>query len=441
MSQTQPAWLSDRYDLERPDKWKPQNSIPLLETMNANWQTGEFTNTQSATAQGRAISRLTMIKAKFGITDYERLNITHELSEQTQQSADIVATLKIYEKAKYPIKDIPQISGKTVGQHAKNLAWSELVHHTARMALTYEYKKFMTQLKDLPKEQKDLLRKMSRELRAKSDYNTNLLANTNHVDYEGGSPIRLHNCEAGRARIARTIDHYAKMKIEPQDQTTQQTGKGKSTKQTEEELGFEKLLISKPSLDLNHSGRMGRRKRASTSGKQPERMANYYADQQKRIFTNKTKSLGAVVLVDMSGSMSLSDDELEQILEASHGATVIGYSHGEFAEANCWLMARNNRRMRGLPNPGGGNGVDVPALYYASTFLKNHSPFIWISDGMATGKVDSSTPKIMKITAKVASKLGVTMAENAPSAIQLLKEAQRGKKPKPYLNELLRRRT
>ena len=43
--------------------------------------------------------------------------------------------------------------------------------------------------------------------------------------------------------------------------------------------------------------------------------------------------------------------------------------------------------------------------------------------------------------AKVASKLGVTMAENAPSAIQLLKEAQRGKKPKPYLNELLRRRT
>lgn len=192
--------------------------------------------------------------------------------------------------------------------------------------------------------------------------------------------------------------------------------------------------VAKYPLELPHTGKAGRRLIPTNEGKYPKAFYRLVTDPYRRIFQRKTRALGGVVVIDCSGSMGLSDEDIDQMLKVSAGCTVICYSshldEGAWDKnhGNIHLVAKNGRRMRGLPDFPGGNGVDLPALRYGYEHhrINGFSPVIWVSDGQVTGKGDICSDELADQTSKYIKKHKIPRVHNTKQAIKLLEKLQRG---------------
>jgi hypothetical protein len=196
--------------------------------------------------------------------------------------------------------------------------------------------------------------------------------------------------------------------------------------------GWQRAFIHKPPLEIPHTGLAGRRRIASNEGKYPKYFSRMITDPEKRIFSRKTRALGGVVVIDCSGSMSLSETDVRQLVTSSSGCTVICYSASGDARrdaqsGNVHLIAKNGRMVRHLPYFPGGNGVDVPALEYAQTMRRSGNPMIWISDERVTGIDDTSTPDLRRQAKAFVDKHNVLVVDEVKEAVALLKRLQAGR--------------
>ena len=189
------------------------------------------------------------------------------------------------------------------------------------------------------------------------------------------------------------------------------------------------LVLSKPVLELPHSGKMGRKIIGHDTGRFPRFLNRLVTDPKKRIFSRKTRSLGAVVIIDCSGSMCLSQDDVEQLVESSAGASVLCYSGNSrnVNAPNAWLVAKNGRQSRSLPRFPGGNVVDGPALMWAVTNLRrsSRSPIVWISDGWVTGQGDRSSADLRDEVERIKKKYRIKQVGTATEATEYLSQLQR----------------
>ena len=194
--------------------------------------------------------------------------------------------------------------------------------------------------------------------------------------------------------------------------------------------GWHAVVPNKPPREVAHLGRLGRKRTLADTGKTPNRIANYCGDPLRRIYTRKTRGTNALIVVDCSGSMNLDTSHLDQILKASHGATVIAYSADDDSTPNTHLLAHNSRRVRQMPDFSGGNGNDAPAVSWAIKHYRKHTaPVLWITDGRATGRGDVSSPDLRRQCRRLAERHGVTVARNVPEALRDLATLAAGRKP------------
>jgi hypothetical protein len=138
---------------------------------------------------------------------------------------------------------------------------------------------------------------------------------------------------------------------------------------------------------------LGRRRRPMSSGTRVAFPANAVRDPGRRIFGGPASAPGGVVVIDQSGSMDLSSQQLDALLSLSPSLTVIGYSHrpGDSATTpNTWVLARGGRRVAtdDLPSGNVGNGVDLPVLEFANGLRRAGEPLIWVCDGQTTDSND-----------------------------------------------------
>lgn len=194
--------------------------------------------------------------------------------------------------------------------------------------------------------------------------------------------------------------------------------------------GWYPVIPHKPPRDIAHTGRLGRRRLATNAGKNPTRIHNYYADPMRRIFTRKTRGTNALVIVDASGSMSLSTTDLDRIMKASAGATVIAYSSSGDAEPNTHLLAHDSRRVRDLPDFAGGNGIDAPAALWAiKNYRRKNAPVLWVTDGGVTGIGDHTNSALRAQCRRLARKYGITIARDVDTALADLDLLRAGHRP------------
>ena len=193
---------------------------------------------------------------------------------------------------------------------------------------------------------------------------------------------------------------------------------------------WEPLVVSKPELSINHTGKLGRRIIASDSGREIRYLNRMITDPDKRVFSRKTRALGGVVVIDASGSMHLSEDDLDRLLKASAGATVLMYSggHNNPNKPNTWVIARKGRMVRRLPDPPGDNACDGPALVYAASLRDRGSqPVIWVSDGYVTGINAGHTNKnLLKDIENITRKHRIIRVDHVEDAEKLMKRLQGG---------------
>ncbi len=80
----------------------------------------------------------------------------------------------------------------------------------------------------------------------------------------------------------------------------------------------------------------------------------------------KAKRQGGTILLDQSGSMSISEDDLKRLLQDAPHATIAAYS-STYDEGTVRIYAQKGKYASDCDNRGmGGNGVDGPALDWLS---------------------------------------------------------------------------
>lgn len=131
----------------------------------------------------------------------------------------------------------------------------------------------------------------------------------------------------------------------------------------------------------------------SESGVVPRRMSRLVTD--GKIFERAIPEYGAAILIDASGSMSISEDTIRQIIEIAPASWIgmyfggagkingVEHSGGFIVElAENGIAADNINKYR----LGGGNQCDGIALRFLGT---KPEPRFWISDGYVTGPGDA----------------------------------------------------
>jgi hypothetical protein len=154
------------------------------------------------------------------------------------------------------------------------------------------------------------------------------------------------------------------------------------------------LIVGETDLSVTVTGASVSRKRhPAQSGARVGYASRILTDPQRRVFTGVKRGGAGVVLIDMSGSMDIDPEQVDELLKVARGLTVLGYSHrpGDIeGTPNAWVLARNGRRVasQDLRSGNVGNGVDGPALKWAQKFRESGQPLVWVFDGQATDSND-----------------------------------------------------
>jgi hypothetical protein len=156
--------------------------------------------------------------------------------------------------------------------------------------------------------------------------------------------------------------------------------------------------------------------RATDMGCVPRYMHRLTMDQ--RVFGRRRKKdvFQGTVLIDHSGSMSLSAHQVDQILTRWPAVTIATYA-GDGYHGVLRVVARDGRRAEGewLSCPSEGeNTIDGPALDWLN---KQRGPRVWISDGLVTGTGATSSPGLRLDAFRKVSKGRV---KRVPNVQQLL---------------------
>ncbi|MBW4077230.1 MAG: hypothetical protein HIU84_01680 [Acidobacteria bacterium] len=172
---------------------------------------------------------------------------------------------------------------------------------------------------------------------------------------------------------------------------------------------------------LEHRDRLRTRARyrPSVSGTVMRYPSRLLTDDARRAFASKRPSGGGVIIVDQSGSMDITADDLELLLTRAPNALIIGYSHkpgDSGATSNAWVLA-TRAGVASSPHKGNiGNGVDGPVLRWALDQRVAREPVIWVTDGQVTDSNDHPCAQLSEECAHLVCAHGIVMVRTLDMA-------------------------
>jgi len=160
------------------------------------------------------------------------------------------------------------------------------------------------------------------------------------------------------------------------------------------------------------------RSRCGTEGtriSRPDRLAI-----DRAIFSRTGAGGGGTVLVDTSGSMSITAEEVEEIVRAAGGAAVVAIYSGSGDAGELRIVARGDRRVASdqFESFGSGNVVDLPALEWLA---KQPAPRFWLSDGCVTGVGDQGCDELLERCKTVIERGRIQRVDDAAAALDALR--------------------
>jgi len=190
------------------------------------------------------------------------------------------------------------------------------------------------------------------------------------------------------------------------------------------------LIWGKTILTAVSKGSLGKKRYAMNYGRNPRRIGRLYTDPQRRVFDHERRAKGGIVLIDGSGSMSLTRENVLDILKVAPGATVAIYSdmdHGK-GMPNIHILAKDGKCVeeKNMPDFGSGNGVDFPALDWAIKERKNKEPVVWITDGGVCATDSGYSQALVMQCINHARKNKVICVDHVESGIKQLKALNNG---------------
>lgn len=140
-----------------------------------------------------------------------------------------------------------------------------------------------------------------------------------------------------------------------------------------------------------------------------------------RVFRRAVRSLGGTVLIDTSGSMSLSAENVDAILVAARSAVKIAMYSGKGDVGELRVIASKGRRaaVDDLAPFGSGNIVDLPALEWLA---RERGPRVWISDGGVTGIDDVPSGELQRRCTSLCARSKVERVRDVATAVEVLEK-------------------
>jgi hypothetical protein len=188
-------------------------------------------------------------------------------------------------------------------------------------------------------------------------------------------------------------------------------------------------------------GNLGKRRVASNMGMRPRRMHRMITDPQMRIFDKVIRGTGGVVIIDGSGSMSFSREQLTKIIENAPGATVAVYTdRGDPNMTNLWVVSHKGKMVNELPSVGQGNGVDFPAIEWGVKQKQtSKSPIIWVTDGGVCGAHGNYEAVLAMQCINFCKKNNIVVVPHVDEAVDQLKKLKSGDKAVSIYPEMFKR--
>jgi len=144
-------------------------------------------------------------------------------------------------------------------------------------------------------------------------------------------------------------------------------------------------------------------------------------------FGVKRRTKGGVVLIDVSGSMGLSNDGIAKLMDMLPACTIAMYSSDKTVDHGMLtVLAEKGRRVKDVGairrayDHSGGNVVDFPALVWLSK--QQLKPHVWVSDGQVTGVGDRTGKGMVEQCRNFVREHGIIHIIDLPDAIEWIQK-------------------
>lgn len=132
-----------------------------------------------------------------------------------------------------------------------------------------------------------------------------------------------------------------------------------------------------------------------------------------RVFGGKKRNRAGTILIDSSGSMSLSSERLRTLIAHAPAATIALYAGLPENESGLLIVVAQNGRFADIESAtsrfGSGNVVDGPALQWLARQL---GPRTWVSDGYVTGRGDAPSSHLNRETESIVRAAGIKRVDS-----------------------------
>lgn len=441
-SSAMPEWLAPRKDFAS-GSWQVEHGQPVRGDAWADLYERRMRVPHGADPFSRVVRAHELMHAqitpRMGPSDLARL----ECSPEAAVSAEEFRVNTLVGRAGFNLDDLRDGSESHSGESLTiNKDWNGLVLFTAAVAGTKAVKDVITGVRRHDKDWAASLSLLNTALvKAYKKVRTSSLADTSpfYIEPTDDEPFPK-GCWTYTTMVAQIIDQVIKTgkrdielgerddvpKVTPEriDRAIKaSTGKGGGQ-------WIDMVLDTSIPLTRTLKGTMGRRRIATNSGRHPRRIDRALTDPHRRVFDRMTKGSGGIVLIDQSGSMRLSEEEMWSLVTAAPGCLIIGYSAHAYRPdvPNVWVLADRGRVCEAVRTGNSANGCDGPALRYALSRRLTGEQVVWVCDGVVTGRKDEWHENLAEEIIELVATHHVHMVDDVAGALEALHRIKTGYK-------------
>lgn len=441
-----PEWLGRRLDTN-PERWRGRKVAPLIGATFADPANGTIAATYSKDGIGALLRAYSLVQARFGFVDLEAIAADHRRDVECVEIASQWWAQEMTNRAMgTTTKDWNDGTSSALAKMVDDI---ESPTDLAKFALEHLHTAASQAIgRAIGKKNPDLLKALQRLKRSTARTLGDCPRPSTEANWHAAS--RRSGREHARrdewslAEIAETIEKFL-AGVKQGEQQAQAKNEKKGNKMPEgsgDSSLWLPVIPARTNLTRPHIGKIGSKRRPTDSGRSIAYPSRAITDPHRRVFVRRQRNASALVVLDMSGSMNYTEQQLDEIIEQARGAVVVGYSAHDDESPNFYLLAKDGHRVDSIPEVCGGNGNDGTALTYAVNKYRKSAttPVVWVSDGGVTGAGDQSSDDLARDMITRLERHRVTQVEHMAQAIALLERMAQGHKPAPAIGRELTRR-